>query len=85
MVGSAQPDSGKFNDIQAAYAVLSQPQSRANYDILRRKNPDAYREVSERDFKMTHSRGERDATGNIPQAAPAQGSYAELRMAQLKE
>ena len=41
--------------------------------------------MSERDFKMTHSPGERDATGNIPQAAPAQGSYAELRMAQLKE
>ena len=42
VVGSASPDANKFRDVMEAYAVLSVVQSRANYDLLRRKDPDAF-------------------------------------------
>ena len=85
VVGSASPDANKFRDVMEAYAVLSVVQSRANYDLLRRKDPDAFTQMSEREFKKTYSPAERDATGNVPQAPPAKHSYAQQRLAQLKE
>ena len=45
--GSAQPDAAKFRDVMEAFGVLSVRESRVNYDLLKRKNPDAYKEVSE--------------------------------------
>ena len=65
--------------------MLSVVQSRANYDLLRRKNPDAYREVSQAEFAKTYDVSSRDSTGNTPVSAPAAGSYAEERLRELKE
>lgn len=45
--GSEQPDSAKFRDVMEAFSVLSVRESRANYDLQKKRNPDAYREVSE--------------------------------------
>lgn len=47
VTGSEQPDSQKFRDVMEAFGVLSVRESRVNYDLLRRKNPDNYREISE--------------------------------------
>lgn len=49
VVGSA-PDADKFRNVMEAYGVLSVRESKVNYDLMRRKNPDAYREVSESEF-----------------------------------
>ena len=68
-----------------AYAVLSVMQSRANYDLLRQKDPDQFREVSQHMFDKTYDVGKRDEAGNVAKAAPARGSYAEARLAELKE
>jgi len=46
VVGGASPDADKFRDVMEAYAVLSVVSSRANYDILRRSDPDQFKEVS---------------------------------------
>ena len=85
IVGSEDPNADKFRDVMEAYAVLSVAQSRANYDILRRKDPDAYREVSQTEFDRNYNKDVRDAAGNVPSAAPTPGSYAETRLAELKE
>ena len=85
IAGSAEPSADKFRDVMEAYAVLSVAQSRANYDIMRRKDPDAYREISQTEFDKTYNRDLRDATGNTPMTKPAPGSYAETRLAELKE
>lgn len=68
-----------------AYAILSVVQSRANYDLLRKSDPDQFKEVSQHEFDKTFNAGARDETGNVPAAAPARGSYAETRLAELKE
>ena len=49
---------------------LSVVQSRANYDILRSKNIDQFREISQHEFDKTYDINARDAAGNIPRAAP---------------
>ena len=85
VVGGSKPDADKFRDVMEAYAVLSVMSSRANYDLLRSKDPDAYREVSERDFAKSYDITGRDEAGNTPTAAPAPGSYAAERLAELKE
>jgi len=85
VVGGSQPDADKFRDVMEAYAVLSVMQSRANYDILRKKDPEAFREVNQREFTKTYHADARDVSGNVPMAAPAPGSYAEDRQRELKE
>ena len=85
VVGGSQPDAEKFRDVMEAYAVLSVMQSRANYDLLRKKDPEAFREVSQREFAKTYDTHARDESGNISMAAPAPGSYAETRLRELKE
>ena len=52
---------------------------------MRKKNPDAYKEISQAEFDKTYHPGQRDESGNVPMAAPAKGSYAEQRLAELKE
>ena len=54
VAGSSQPDAAKFRDVMEAFGVLSVRESRVNYDILRRKNPDAFKEISEEQFAMEH-------------------------------
>ena len=50
IVGASSPDAQKFREVQEAYAVLSVVQSRANYDLLRRNDPDQFREISQTEF-----------------------------------
>jgi hypothetical protein len=47
VAGSSQPDNDKFRDVMEAFGVLSVRESRVNYDLLRRKNPDNFRVISE--------------------------------------
>jgi len=46
VVGGSDPNAEKFRDVMEAYGVLSVETSRANYDILRRKDRDAYNEMT---------------------------------------
>ena len=85
VVGGSKPDANIFRDVMEAYAVLSQIQSRANYDLLRKKDPDAFKEINQREFDKTYNTGARDESGNVPMSAPARGSYAETRLAELKK
>jgi DnaJ-class molecular chaperone len=82
VAGSASPDASKFRDITEAFSVLSVRESRVNYDLLRKKNPDAFREVSEAEFIKERRADLRDASGNTPIAKPT--GYAEERLAELK-
>lgn len=82
--GTAQPDAQKFRDITEAFGVLSVRESRVNYDLLRKKNPDSFREVSDAQFAKEHRTDLRNAQGNIPTKV-APGSYAEERLAELKK
>ena len=42
-----QPNPDLFRDVVEAYQVLSVRESRANYDLSRKKNPDLYKAVSD--------------------------------------
>ena len=66
-----------------AYGVLSINESRASYDISVKKDPDAYRDVSEAEFIKTNRLEKSDKSGSFAAAATA-GSYAEERLAELK-
>jgi hypothetical protein len=68
-----------------AYSVLSVRESRANFDLLRRKNPAHYEETSEEQFAREHHADLRDMAGNTPIKTRSPGSYAAERMAELKE
>ena len=82
--GSAQPDAAKFRDVMEAYSVLSIRESRVNYDLMKKKNPSKYTEVSEAVFIKEHRADLRDVSGNTPKAKHAVGSYAEERLAEIK-
>lgn len=85
VAGSSQPDSDKFRDVMEAFGVLSVRESRVNYDLLRRKNPDNFREISEEQFIQENRPDLRDLSGVSPKRAPQVGSYAEERLAELKQ
>lgn len=80
-----EPNPDKFRDVAEAYAVLSVRESRVNYDLSRKKNPELYKGMSKRDEEMTFRRDLRDKSGQVPAAAPEAGTYAEERLAQLKK
>ncbi len=66
--------------------MLSVRDSRVNYDLSRKKNPDLYKAaVSDFQFDMENRRDKRDKSGMIPRDKPVRGSYAEERLAQLKK
>jgi hypothetical protein len=67
-----------------AYGVLSVSESRASYDLLRRKRPDDFIERTEEEFTREVDPSKRDERGEI-RTGPAPGSYAELRMKELAE
>jgi|TARA_B110000285_G_scaffold216406_1_gene263677 DnaJ-class molecular chaperone len=50
VAGSSAPDSEMFRAVQEAYGILSINQNRANYDLIRKKNPDLWNDVSEAEF-----------------------------------
>ena len=64
--------------------MLSVTESRANYDLLKRKNPDNFTAMSEFEFNLEKRTELRDKSGQIPVEANKRGSYAEDRLAQLK-
>jgi DnaJ-class molecular chaperone len=82
-VGGAEPDTNKFRDIMEAYSVLSVFQSRMNYDLMKKKNPQDFRVISEDAFNKSHRPDKRDKSGNAPAAQPAADSYAAERRAEL--
>lgn len=65
---------------------MSVRESRAAFDITRKKNPDMYSEkgLSDEQFDMYNNVGSRDKRGVSPRTGPARRSYAEQRMAELK-
>lgn len=85
VIGSELPDVAMFRDIQEAYGVLSTRESRANYDLLRKKNPDDFRVVDEMEFARVHRPDLRAHDGHLPADSPKKGSYAETRMRELEE
>ncbi len=85
VIGSEQPDVSIFRDVQEAYGVLSTRESRASYDLARKKNPDDYRPASELDWNRANRIDLRGSDGQVPVDAPKPGSYAETRMRELKE
>ena len=79
-----KPDIEMFRDIVEAYKVLSVPESRATFDLARKKNP----QVFDFDKELREDQGlmsGRDKRGIIPKMKPKSGSYAEQRIAQLKQ
>lgn len=74
-----------FRDVTEAFGILSVSESRANYDLLRRKNPNLYGDVSEADFNRANRPDLRDKSGGIPMKAPSADSYAAERAAELAQ
>lgn len=83
--GSEKPDAAIFRDVTEAFSVLSVTESRVNYDLQVRKNPDNYRTVSQEAFFKEKRNDMRDAAGNTPVKAVDPTSYAAERMAELKQ
>jgi len=77
------PDLEKFRDVVEAYQVLSVKESRAAFDLSRRKNPNLYKPMSDQQYDMLYRRDNRDKSGLSPRTPPARGSYAEQRMREL--
>lgn len=78
---SHQPDGEKFKQVAEAYAVLSVPETRVNYDLLSQASPEnIYGETRERLRKSS----EREDNGQTSKAKPAKGSYAEERLEYLE-
>lgn len=75
-----QPNADLFRDVVEAYQVLSVRESRANYDISYRKNPELYKGQSEYQHDMDNRRDKRDKSGMVPKAKSVRGSYAEDRL-----
>lgn len=69
-----------FRDVTEAYAVLSVRESRVSYDLSRKKNPDLYKPISEKQNEMDNRRDLRDKRGVTPKESAARGSYAEERL-----
>ena len=83
VASSSAPSADLFRDVMEAYGVLSVSESRANYDILRQKNPAAYAEVDEAEWAKETRFDLRDASGNVAIKTPAADSYAAERGAEL--
>lgn len=80
-----QPNADMFRDVAEAYQILSVTETRASYDLSRKKNPDQYKGVSDFQADMDLRRDKRDKSGMIPKGKPVRGSYAEDRLNQLKK
>lgn len=79
------PDADLFRDVVEAYQVLSVRESRVNYDLQRRKNPELFRGMSEFEFNLEHRRDLRDKRGQVaPAETLGKDSYAHDRLQQLR-
>ena len=79
-----EPDVEKFRDIVEAYQVLSVSESRASFDLQRKRNPHLYNPNVNEELNMMNQRDQRDKRGLSPRQKPKRGSYAEMRLAELK-
>ena len=79
------PDVEKFRDVVEAYGILSVKESRAAFDLTRKKNPHLYKAMSEEQLDMMFSRDGRDKRGLSPKSKPVRGSYAEQRINELRK
>jgi len=82
---SHDPDVEKFRDVVEAYQVLSVRESRAAFDISRKKNPQLYKPEAAEQLDMMLNRENRDKRGASPSQQAARGSYAEQRLAELQK
>lgn len=64
--GEFDPDVEKFRDVVEAYQVLSVRESRAAFDIQRKKNPHLYKPVLNEELEMMSRRNQRDKRGLSP-------------------
>ena len=79
------PDSDMFRDVNEAYQILSVLDSRVNYDLKRKRNPDAFKPMSVHDFNLENRIDLRDKGGIVSDGKPKRGSYEEERLDQLKK
>lgn len=79
-----QPDADRFREIAEAYAVLSVPETKMEYDLNHTKL-DKYVYKEARSAAMEANRKMRDRTGRAPAPKPMRGSYAEHRMKVLEK
>lgn len=75
-----EPNVDKFRDVAEAYSVLSVRESRVNYDLTRKKNPDSYKTITKEQFEMEYKREMRNKAGITPKEKPGRGTYAEERL-----
>ena len=61
-----EPNAEKFREVTEAYQVLSVRESRVNYDLLRKKNPDSYKPINAQEDEMINRRDLRDKAGLTP-------------------
>ena len=84
--GAHDPDVEKFRNVVEAYQVLSVKESRSAFDLTRKRNPHLYtKPYSDEQFDMINRRDLRDKRGVSPRQQPERGSYAESRLAELKQ
>ena len=60
------PDVEKFRDVVEAYQVLSVSESRASFDLQRKKNPHLYNPAVNQELNMMNERDQRDKRGLSP-------------------
>jgi len=80
-----QPDVQKFRDVVEAYQVLSVKESRAAFDLTKRRNPEQFQEMTEEQFNMNHRRDLRNKDGNVDKSPAVRGSYADQRINELRK
>jgi len=78
-----EPDVEKFRDVVEAYQILSVKESRAAFDLTRKKNPHLYKNLSQEEIDMMFNRDNRGQVS--PRTKPARGSYAEQRIKELQK
>jgi len=74
--GVHEPDVEKFRNVVEAYQILSVKESRATFDLTRKKNPHLYTAMSDEQYDMNHRRDLRNKSGSIDKQT-VRGSYAE--------
>ena len=60
-----EPNSDLFRDVNEAYQILSVIESRVNYDLRRKKNPDNFKTLSPHDFNLEKRIDLRDKSGIV--------------------
>jgi curved DNA-binding protein CbpA len=83
--GVHEPDVEKFRDVVEAYQVLSVKESRAAFDLSRKRNAYQSQQAVDLQEEMNQRRDLRNKAGNLDKTPAVRGSYAEQRLAELKK